>query len=138
MSDSILSQDDEKVMMKAIKSGFYKHRDFLADPDFEVEELKEGKVQNQFSTKQIFEFGQTSKPDKEKQSEMLVEKVADMVENLGEYVQQANKFKLNKKDYISCLRSITKQKILTVKESRKIFDERVKKLIRAQQYELRS
>lgn len=33
MSSSILSHEDEKQLMKAIKSGFYKHQEYLQDPD---------------------------------------------------------------------------------------------------------
>lgn len=49
-----------------------------------------------------------------------------------------NRVKLRKGDIISCLRAVTKDKILGIKEARNLFEARIKKLIRAQNYELRS
>ena len=46
--------------------------------------------------------------------------------------------KLTKNDFLNVLRDVTRSKILSIREARSIFDQRVKKLIKAQRYEVRS
>ncbi len=46
--------------------------------------------------------------------------------------------KITKNDFMDCLREVTKSKILAIKEAKEIFEARVQKLVRAQEYELRT
>ena len=46
--------------------------------------------------------------------------------------------KITKNDFIDCLREITKDKMVAVKEAKDMFEKRVRKLITAQEYILRS
>jgi hypothetical protein len=44
--------------------------------------------------------------------------------------------KLTKSQFVDCLRDMTKDKIMAIKESKTVFEARIKKLIRAQDYEI--
>lgn len=68
----------------------------------------------------------------------LSEKVADLVENVDELSIRAQNMKLTRSEFLNCLRDVTKVKILSIKEAKDIFEVRVKKLLQAQHYEIKS
>jgi hypothetical protein len=43
---------------------------------------------------------------------------------------------LNKNDYLDCLRCVTKDKILSIKEAERLFKVKVNQLIKAKDYEV--
>jgi Cdc6-like AAA superfamily ATPase len=60
----------------------------------------------------------------------------EIVENIDSMAEKAKNLKITKNDFIDCLRQVTQIKILSIKESKDIFEKRVQKLIKAQEYEL--
>ena len=64
--------------------------------------------------------------------------IVKMVQNIDELSERAKNMKITKNDFIDCLREITKDKMVAVKEAKDMFEKRVKKLITAQEYILRS
>jgi len=62
----------------------------------------------------------------------------DIVENIDNISERALNMKITKNDFMDCLRDVTKSKILAIKEAKEIFEVRVSKLVRAQEYELRT
>ena len=80
--------------------------------------------------------------NKVKQSSMssgsIYERVCDIVENIDELSDRAHNMKLTRSEFLNCLRECTQIKILSIKEAKQIFQKRVHKLLKAQQYELKS
>ena len=64
--------------------------------------------------------------------------VVRMVQNIDELSERAVNMKLTKNDFIDCLRRVTKSKVLAIKEAKEIFERRVGKLAKAQDYMLQS
>lgn len=64
--------------------------------------------------------------------------VAHIINNLDDLTEKATRMKLTKNDFLNVLREVTRSKILSIREARTIFDNRVRKLIKAQRYEVRS
>jgi hypothetical protein len=60
----------------------------------------------------------------------------DMIENIDDISEKAQNMKLTKNDFLNCLRDLTKEKILTLKEAKVVFENRIRKLIRSQDYEI--
>ena len=60
----------------------------------------------------------------------------EMIENLDSAYEKVKEVKLTKIDFIDCLRKVTQQKTFAVKEAKEVFEKRITKLIRAQEYEL--
>mgnify|MGYP006093475937 FL=1 len=60
----------------------------------------------------------------------------EMIENLDSAYERVKEVKLTKIDFIDCLRGVTQKKVFAVKEARDIFEKRIRKLIRSQEYEL--
>jgi len=71
-------------------------------------------------------------------NETLVQKVANIVDNIGDISEQAQNMKLTRNEYLNCMREVTKVKIISIKEAREIFNRRIKKLMKAQSYEIKS
>lgn len=113
MTDSVMSADEDKELLQAIKAGH--HRE---DREYALLAAGGAPLAAQGG-------GHRS------QRSRLAEKVAEIVENLDELADRACRLKLNRKDYIACLRAVTKEKVLSIKEAKRIFHERVKKLIKA-------
>ena len=61
-----------------------------------------------------------------------------IVQNIDELSERAINMKITKNDYIDCLREVTKEKMLAIKEAKDLFEKRVSKLIKANDYILRS
>jgi GMP synthase PP-ATPase subunit len=62
----------------------------------------------------------------------------DLIDNIDEVSEKTVKsLNLTKSDFIDCLREVTRDKIFSIKESKTIFEKRVKKLIKAQDYEIK-
>lgn len=59
------------------------------------------------------------------------EKLMDLIENIDDISEKVQKMKLTKIQFVDCLRDMTKDKIMTVKESKTVFEARIKKLIKA-------
>ena len=62
----------------------------------------------------------------------------DIIENIDDLSEQAENMKISKNQFMECLRQITKQKIMSIKEAKGLFTKRIKKLIDAQKYELQT
>ena len=45
----------------------------------------------------------------------------EIIENLDDLTDTAQSIQLNKNDYLDCLRCVTKDKILSIKEAEKLF-----------------
>lgn len=65
-----------------------------------------------------------------------MDKLLDMIENIDDVSEKVCRMKITKNQFVDCLRELTKEKILTVKESKQVFQARIKKLIKAQDYEV--
>ena len=64
--------------------------------------------------------------------------LADIVENIDDLSARAQQMKITRNEYLDCLRHITKTKMLQIQEAKNIFEKRVNKLIKAQEYELQN
>ena len=122
MTESILSNDEDKERVEQMKQGANKER----------------KIQATEAVDENFGGGGggAGKPAKPKQS--LYEQVADLVENIDELSERAHNMKMTRSEYMNCLRQVTKVKIASIKEAKEIFQKRVNKLLKAQTYELKS
>ena len=60
----------------------------------------------------------------------------DIVENIDDISEQAENMKISRNEFLSALREVTKQKIAGIKEAKELFQKRVRKLMKAQDYEL--
>ena len=66
------------------------------------------------------------------------QKLRELIENIDDLSDKAQNIKISRNEFLNCLRDLTKEKILAVKESKDIFEKRIKKLIKAQDYEVKS
>lgn len=55
----------------------------------------------------------------------------DLIENIDDLSEAAKNIKLTKNEFMDCLRNITKEKILSIKEAKSIFTKRIRKLMEA-------
>lgn len=62
--------------------------------------------------------------------------ILEIVENIDYLDEKAKKIRISKLDFIDSLRAVTCDKIASIKEAKDLFQTRVNKLIRAQEYEL--
>lgn len=60
----------------------------------------------------------------------------DIIENIDELSERASNMVISKNEFLNALREVTKEKILAVRDAKKLFGKRVTKLMKAQQYEL--
>ena len=77
--------------------------------------------------------------EQQKLDEIIVrdrEQVMEMIENLDSAYERVKEVKLTKIDFIDCLRKVTQKNVFAVKEAREVFEKRIRKLIRSQEYEL--
>lgn len=74
----------------------------------------------------------------EKPPEQKRMNLADIVENIDDLSLRAQQMKITRNEYLDCLRHITKTKMMQIQEAKNIFEKRVNKLIKAQEYELQN
>lgn len=60
----------------------------------------------------------------------------DIIENIDELSARASNMVVTKNEFLNALREVTKEKILAVRDAKKLFGKRVVKLMKAQRYEL--
>ena len=118
MTDSIMSDEEDRKELKLMKEGKYNEQAKLDDL------VSTNKV-----AKSTFE-GQDAKT--------IVMKIGDIIENIDQLSARADNIVMTRSEFLNCLREVTKEKLHAIKEAKDIFNARVKKLLRAQQYELKS
>ena len=57
--------------------------------------------------------------------------ILEVVANIDEISKQAENMKITRNDFINCLREVTRQKMIDIKDAKGIFETRIKKMIRA-------
>lgn len=62
----------------------------------------------------------------------------DLVDNIDEVSEIVDTLPITKNDFFNCLREITREKVKGVKQAKDIFDKRIRKMMRAQEYELQN
>jgi predicted nucleic-acid-binding protein len=73
---------------------------------------------------------------KEANEKTHIQSIMEIVDNIDSMAEKAKHLKITKNDFIDCLRQVTQIKIMSIKESKDIFEKRIQKLIKAQEYEL--
>jgi len=119
MTESILSNDEDRGRVDQMKQGLN----------------KESRPGGASAVEEAFGGPGAGKPEKR---QSLYEQVADLVENIDELSERAHNMRMTRSEYMNCLRQVTKVKIASIKEAKEIFQKRVNKLLKAQQYELKS
>ena len=112
MTDSVMSTEDDKWRLMLIKQG---------DNDYREEKVSKND--------QLVGIDGHKGPN-------FKEKLMDLIENIDDISEKVQKMKITKSQFVDCLRDMTKDKIMTVKESKTVFEARIKKLIKAQDYEI--
>ena len=62
----------------------------------------------------------------------------DLVENIDDLAERAKHIQVTRNEYLDTLREVTAAKINGIKEAKQMFDKRIRKMIKAQNYELKS
>ena len=60
----------------------------------------------------------------------------DLVDNIDSVSEIVDHLPITKNDFFNCLREVTLQKVKGIKQAKDIFDKRIRKMMRAQDYEL--
>ena len=124
MTNSILSDEEDKPDFLLDK---FKIQNYI-DKDAARRRLSSSKLDQQMEVADQQQLEESCVRDKEL--------VMEMIENLDSAYERVKEVKLTKIDFIDCLRGVTQKKVFAVKEARDIFEKRIRKLIRSQEYEL--
>lgn len=117
MTESIMSTDEDKQFLEIIKKG-------------RKDKKKKKRAVAGAQDNDFFEDGDSEWKERR-------EKILGIIENLSEYVFEAHEMKMSKLQFIDALRAVQKDKILSIEETKEIFEKGVDKLIRAQEYEMK-
>ena len=60
----------------------------------------------------------------------------DIIDNIDELSERAENMVVSKNEFLNALRDVTREKMLAVRDAKKLFAKRVTKLMKAQEYEL--